>query len=193
MPAGVLLLVALLLAILLTKGSSPHSTPSRFDGAALPAGIQAPNFSLADQRGQSISLRSLRGQPVLIAFLYSTCGATCFVISQQIRGALDELSKPATVLFISANPAADTPARIRSFLSQASLAGRVLYLTGTTSQLKAVWHAYNITPASAGKQQFDKHASLLLLDSQGHERVLYGQEQLTPESLSHDIRLLQTP
>ena len=51
------------------------------------------------------------------------------MIAQQIRGALDELRRPVPVLLISADPAADTPARVRRFLPRVSLSGRVRYLT----------------------------------------------------------------
>ena len=80
--------------------SSPSGSPSAgspsasgFDGAALPAGVPAPGFTLTDQSGRAVSLAGYRGQVVLIAFLDSTCGPTCILIAQQIRGALDELSR----------------------------------------------------------------------------------------------------
>ena len=48
-----------------------------------------------------------------------------------------------------------------------------------------------VVPASAGRREFDKYASVLLIDPEGRERVLFEQEQLTPESLAHDIGKLQ--
>jgi protein SCO1/2 len=180
-----------------TSSSTPAAaqTPSvsGFDGAALPAGVPAPaNFTLRDLTGSgaSISLSSYRGQVTIVAFPYSTCGATCVVIAQQIRGALDELAQPVPVLLISADPSADTPARARSFLAHASLSGRASYLTGTRAQLRAVWHSFRVVPASAGRAAFDRSASVFVLDRSGHERVVYQLEQLTPEALSHDIRKL---
>jgi hypothetical protein len=47
-----------------------------------------------------------------------------------------------------------------------------------------------VTPA-AGRAAFERSASVLLIDGRGLERVIYQQEQLTPESLAHDIRSLQ--
>jgi protein SCO1 len=173
----------------------PAGAGSGFDGAALPPGTSAPDFTLTDQHGRAVSLADYRGRVVVLAFLYSTCGDTCIVIAQQVRGALDELtdagSRPPAVLVVSADPAADTPARVDAFLSQVSLAGRVEYLDGPSARLPAIWRAYRITPASSGARAFDRSASVLLLDGRGEERVLFQQEQLTPESLSHDIGKLQ--
>jgi protein SCO1/2 len=199
-------LVAALVAIAIVVlgnvgGSSPSrtapteaATDSGFDGAVLPPSPAAPLFTLSDQHGHRVSLGDLRGRVVVLTFLYSTCGSTCFVIAQQIRGALNELADeqvPApTVLIVSASPATDTPANVRRFLAETSLTGRVRYLTGSLSALRPIWRAYRITPASAGRAAFDESASLLLIDAVGRERVLYQLEALTPESLAHDVRRL---
>jgi protein SCO1 len=175
-----------------TSAVSPAaSSGSGFDGAALGNGIPARPFTLSDQYGRPVSLGDYRGQVVLLTFLYSTCGATCILIAQQIRGALDELAHPVPVLIVSADPAADTPAHIRSFLANVSLTGRAEYLTGPLSRLRPVWAAYGVKPASVGASRFDEYASVLLLDRAGEERVLFQTEQLSPESLAHDIRKLQ--
>jgi protein SCO1/2 len=205
-----LLVIAFAIAVLLDQPathaptdaptSSPTNAPSAsgFDGAALPANIRAHEFTLTSlsaptgqHAGEPVSLSAYRGQVVVLAFLYSTCGATCILIAQQIRGALDELSHPVPVLIVSADPAADTPAGVNRFLAQVSLTGRVHYLTGSRAQLRAVWHAYGAIPASAGRAAFADSASAFLIDPSGNERVLFPVEQLTPEGLAHDIRKLE--
>ena len=201
--AGTLAAAIAVVAILVgTSGSSSSRTStagaaSGFDGAALPPGVKAENFTLTDQNGRRVSLSDYRGQVVVVAFLYSTCGETCIVIAQQIRGALDDLddlderhSHPPAVLIVSADPATDTRAHVARFLSEVSLSGRVRFLTGAPSQLRQLWRSYDVTPASAGAAAFDRVASVLLIDARGNKRVLFESEQLTPESLSHDIGLL---
>jgi protein SCO1/2 len=161
-----------------------------FDGAAIPAGRPAAGFTLTDQNGSRVSLSSYRGRVTILAFPYSTCGAACILIAEQIRGALDELGRPVPVLMISSDPRADTPASVRRFLAQTSLTGRVRYLSGSTAQLQAVWHTFHVVPASAGRASFDSAASVILLDRHGRERVIFQLEQLTPEALAHDVRKL---
>jgi protein SCO1/2 len=191
-------LVVLIVAFALGKPSGGNSssvlTPSSgegFDGAAIPTGRQAPEFTLTDQYGHRVSLGALHGKVTVLSFLYSGCGAPCVVIAQQIRGALDELPEAVPVLIVSADPRVDTPANVRRFLSQVSLKGRVHYLSGSPAQLRAIWRAYKVVPASAGSRAFADYASVLLIDGKGDERVLFQSEQLTPEALSHDIRKLQ--
>jgi cytochrome oxidase Cu insertion factor (SCO1/SenC/PrrC family) len=175
-----------------TSGPSPASTTSSsgFDGAELPPGVLPPAFTLQDERGAPASLSSYPGQVIVVAFLSSDCGATCVVIAQQIRGALDELPQAVPVLVISADPQADTPAHVARFLAQTSLTGRVRWLSGTQAQLRRVWHAFRVLPASAGHAAFTRSTSVFVIDRDGHERVIFQLEQLTPEALSHDVRKL---
>ena len=167
---------------------------SGFDGAALPAGLPRPaDFRLTEVLGGArapVSLASYRGRVVIVAFVYSTCGAPCEVIAQQIRGALDELGEAPPVLLISGDPGVDTPTHVRRFLARASLVGRVRYLSGSLAQLRPVWRSFHIVPASAGRARFARSASVFLLDRVGRERVIFQLEQLTPEALSHDVRKL---
>jgi protein SCO1 len=161
-----------------------------FDGAALPAPPLAPDFTLTDQAGRRVSLRSYRGRAVVVTFLDSRCGA-CTLIAQQIRGALDELARPVPVLIVSVDPSADDAASVRGFLGAVSLLGRARYLTGPPAALPRVWHAYRITTPASGSGAFERAASVFLIDGHGRERVVYQQEQLTPEALAHDIGRLQ--
>ncbi len=171
--------------------ASGGKASSAFDGAPFPPGISAPGFTLGDQYGHTVSLGDYRGRVVVLSFLYATCGDTCIVIAQQIRGALNELEdehahEPAVVI-VSADPQADTPARIARFLAEVSLTGRVEYLTGPLPRLRSIWRAYGVRPASAGAGAFDEYAPVLLVDRSGEKRVLFESEELTPEALSHDI------
>jgi protein SCO1 len=176
--------------------SSASAGPApEFDGAPLPGTVRAPGFTLSDQSGRDVSLGEYRGRVVMLAFLYTTCGGECVLIADQIRGALDELAgeheRAPAVLIVSADPAADTPARVTRFLAQVSLTGRAEYLTGPLPQLQRIWRAYHVHPASAGSAAFAEYASVLLLDGGGAERVLFQSEQLTPEAIAHDVAKLE--
>jgi protein SCO1/2 len=173
-----------------SSAASGATGPGGFDGAALPAGVEAPAFALIDQHGRGVSLASYRGRVVVVSFVYTTC-ASCALVAQQIRGALDQLATPAPVLLVSAEPAADTPGNVARFLGRVSLSARAEYLSAPRARLQRVWRAYRITPPRAGRGAFERAASVLLIDRQGRERVVFGLEQLTPESLAHDIGKLR--
>ena len=194
---GLLGVFALVLA--LTSTGTRHGSvagggtdsASAFDGAALPLSRPPSGFTLSDQNGRTVSLSSLRGHPVVLAFLYPGCGASCVLIAQQIRGALGELKRPVAVVIVDAGAAPASRAARRSFLKEVSLSGRALYLTGSTGALGRIWRAYSVTPAGAGAAKFTVNAEVRLLDRAGRERVLFGLEQLSPEALAHDIGVLE--
>jgi|SRR5271166_1893303 len=174
-----------------TATATPSSN-QEFDGAPLPSAVSAPGFTLTDVHGERVSLSAYRGQVTVLSFLYSDCRA-CVLIAQQIRGALDELPHPPPVLLVSVAPALDTPARVQAFLARVSLSGRVRYLIGPPAALAATWRAYGVRTPAAGQAAFESAAPVLLIDRKGRERVIYEQEQLTPEALAHDIGRLQMP
>ncbi len=203
------LAIALLIAILLGGHSSQAPTQSgTLDGAAFPPGLRAHDFTLSNQHRQRVLLSDYRGQVVVLAFLFSDC-RTCVLVAQQVRGALDELDELDTaphtgeaetsrgsavpgvrIVFVSTNPHADTPTSVDRFLDETSLTGRIEYLTGTPAQLRPVWRAYGIASASRGRANAEAGITVLLIDRNGIERVGFGVEQITPEGLAHDIRLL---
>jgi protein SCO1 len=181
--------------------SSKAATSSGFDGAAYPLGIRAPGFRLEDQLRRRVSLSEFRGRVVVLAFLSTDCRA-CILAAQQVRGALDELAGAPTygrgtavpamqVLFVSTDPHVDTGANVKRFLAETALADRVLYLTGSRAQLGDVWRAYGVPPRSTGRATSEAATSVLLIGRTGDERDAFGLEQLTPEGLAHDVRLLR--
>jgi protein SCO1/2 len=175
------------------SGSAAHpAAGTGFAGAALPAGLPASDFTLEDQSGRRVSLAGYRGQVVILAFVSSTCGATCILIAQQIRGALDELPRPVPVLFVSVDPRADTAAHVRRFLGRVALTGRASYLSGPPAALRPIWRAYGVVPLTSNRAAFERAASVLLLDRNGRRRVVFGVEQLTPEGVAHDVRKLSS-
>jgi protein SCO1 len=206
------LVLALALVVLLGRPSSPapsapapaveHASSSGFDGALLPGHVSASDFTLTDQTGRRVSVARYRGRVVLLSFLSTACAPTCPLVAQQIRGALDELDPPRAparpgpadsvpVLIVSADPAADTPARVRRFLAAAALGGRVEYLTGPRAELRRVWRAYGVVPAQLADAGSAHPAEVLLIDRAGDERDLFQVEELTPEALAHDVRRLE--
>jgi protein SCO1/2 len=192
-----ILAITLVVAIVLGGGHGPSSgTPNanhngNFEGAAFPPGVRAHDFTLTNQRGQRVSLSAYRGKVVVLAFLFSSC-RTCVLVANQVRGALDEVEGAPGVatIFVSTDPHADTRASVSRFLSETSLSGHVEYLTGIPQELQPIWKAYAIPPVSAGKSASEEGSTVLLIDRNGAERVGFGLEQITPESLAHDIRLL---
>ena len=79
--------------------------------------------ALRDERGDPLRLADMRGKPVVVTFLYTTCKDTCPLTAQQIRIALDDLGHDVPVVAVSVDPANDTPRARAGVPAQAGPAG----------------------------------------------------------------------
>ena len=111
---GVLALGAVVLAASGGDDDEPVAALNEFAGATMPKDVRAPDFELRDEQGKPVSMRSLRGEPVVVTFLYSHCQDTCPITAQTIRGALDDLGHDVPAVAISVDPPNDTPASARA-------------------------------------------------------------------------------
>jgi protein SCO1/2 len=166
----------------------PTSGGSRFEGAVMPRGVRAPDFALQNQDGEPVSMRELRGRPVIVTFLYTTCEDTCPLQAQTIRGALDELGEDVPAIAVAVDPPRDTPERARAFLSEQRALGRIDFVLGSRAELRPLWKGFYVRPQSVTQEH---QARFTLVDKRGFQRVGYPGFEATPERLAHDIRLLE--
>jgi len=198
----VLLLVLLALlaaigAVLLTSVQSdsasngPIASSSKFDGPTMPPGTHATDFSLLDQNRRRVTLWQYRGHVVILTFIHSLCHDACPFMVEQIKGALNDLpdaGRGVPAIGISVDPAEDTRANRIKFLAKHEMGGRLAFLNGPLATMRKVWHGYAIQPVQG---PIDHSTFVILIDKRGVERVGFAADQLTPEGLAHDIRVLQ--
>lgn len=158
-----------------------------FEGAVIPPGLRAPDIRLDDENGDPVRMTDLRGEPVIVTFLYSNCDDSCPAQAQQVKGALNELGEDVPALAISVDPENDTSESARAFLSKQRMTGRMRFVLGSRGDLKRVWDGYAIEPQL---DDLDHTARIVLVDPKGVQRVGYPLGQVTPEGLAHDVRLL---
>jgi protein SCO1/2 len=164
---------------------------SVFDGGTMPAHLLARNFTLTDQYGRRVSLSADRGKVVVLTFIHSLCRDTCPFMVEQIKGALNDLpddGRNIPTIGVSVAPAEDTVHNRDAFLAKHEMTGRIQFVNGPLRELRQVWHAYAIQPVTP---KLDHSTFVLLIDKHGYERVGFPADQLTPEGLAHDIRVLE--
>jgi protein SCO1/2 len=188
--ALVMVAIAALAAVVLTAPHPPSPTTGglKFEGATLPKGVRAPEIGLLDQDGQKVSMSALRGEPVVVTFLYTHCQDTCPVEAQQVKGALDLLGHDVPAIAIAVVPPNDTAASARQFLNENRMTGRMDFALGTQAQLEPLWKAFAVRPQT---RQEEHQARVVLVDSKGFQRIGFPVAEVTPERLAHDLRLLE--
>ena len=192
-------LAALLTAIVVVvaTGRGGGATPpapalhSRFDGVTMPSGLRAYDFSLRGVDGRRVNLASERGHVVVLTFIHSLCHDTCPFMVEQIKGALNLLPDNGAgvpAIGVSADPGEDTVRNRKAFLAKHEMTDRLAFLNGPMPQMRAIWHHYAVLPVTP---KVDHSTFVILIDKRGYERIGDAPDQLTPESLAHDIRVLE--
>ena len=176
-------------ATLASRGSgSPTGLELSADGwagAIRPPGQPVPDFTLTDQDGKQVKSTDLKGQPIVYAFVYSTCEDVCPAQVQTIKGALDDLDREdVKVVGISVDPANDTRKRAASFLLKQGMTGRMEFLMGTREELAPVWEAFAIQPQ---QENLEHSAHTILADAGGRQRIGFPFDHMTQEALAHDL------
>jgi protein SCO1/2 len=195
--ALMLILLALVAAIVFVvvndrgPGGTGKAAQPEFDGGTMPAHLRAPDFTLTDQNGHRVSLAADRGKVVVLTFIHSLCHDTCPFMVEQIKGALNDLPHNGAnvpAIGVSAAQAEDTPKNRKAFLAKHEMTGRLEFVNGSLAQMRRIWREWHIQPVTP---KVDHSTFVLLIDKRGYERVGFPADQLTPEGLAHDIRVLE--
>jgi cytochrome oxidase Cu insertion factor (SCO1/SenC/PrrC family) len=152
-------------------------------GTTFPAGTRkAPDFSLVDQSGRPISMSSLRGRPVLIAFIDPVCRNLCPLEAKALNDAASALpaaSRP-TIVAVSVNPWNQTAADLKLDREKWHLVPEWRWALGTYAALSKVWSQYAIgvqvqakTLAGVTVHTVDHTEAAYVIDPSGYERALF--------------------
>ncbi|MDD9878677.1 MAG: SCO family protein [Magnetovibrio sp.] len=137
--------------------------------AAATSAIGGP-FQLTNHLGQAVTEKDFMGKHMLVFFGYTFCPDVCPTTLTDVSSALDILGDAAdkiTPVFISVDPARDTPEHLKEYATY--FHPRLVALTGTDAQIAAVAKAYRVYYAKA-KQDPGADADDYLMD---HSSVIY--------------------
>ena len=138
------LVAAVLIAALLTGCGAAAGEVETAKTPDMPITFGGP-FSLIDHDGRPRTDGDFRGLFMLIFFGYTQCPNICPNSLRTLADALDILgpaAKRLQPLFITVDPARDTPPRLKAFVAQ--FHPRLIGLTGSERQIRAVARAYRV-------------------------------------------------
>jgi cytochrome oxidase Cu insertion factor (SCO1/SenC/PrrC family)/thiol-disulfide isomerase/thioredoxin len=166
-------------AIVTGGSSSPGSRAALAANPELDPGTAlskpAPDFTLTDEFGRRVSLRSFRGKVVILAFNDSECTTVCPLTTQAMVDAkrfLGAAGSRVQLLGVDANPKATSVSDVRAYSRDHGMVYQWRFLTGTLAQLRRVWHAYGID-VQIQQGQIDHTPALYVIDPAGRLRRLY--------------------
>ena len=183
---------ALLIGLSLIVGACTTQA-ARLSGTELGA-RDAPDFTLSDGvTGDSVTLSSLRGSVVAMAFLYTRCPDVCPLTAAKFRAAQTQLGSDASrvrFIAVSVDPEGDTPAAVKAFSTAHALSENWRYLIGPRAALAAVWSAYGVGAFAAPTgTNVDHNDAIYVIDAKGREREVVHSDIALKELIA-DLRLL---
>ncbi len=113
---------------------------------AAPSLIGGP-FQMSDQNGRRVDQRLLLGKWSAVYFGYTFCPDACPTTLTALGRAQVALGRRAArfqVVFVTVDPARDTPSQLKSYLSSPAFPKGTIGLTGTPAQTAAMAKAYRV-------------------------------------------------
>jgi len=156
------------------------------------------DFHLTDDQGKPVSGKDYRGKVVLLYFGYTHCPDVCPLTLAQLHVVMQRLGPLADnvrILFVSVDPARDTPDVMHAYVN--AFDPRAIGLTGSPSDIEALSKRYRSAftrepDKGDGNYEVSHSSAIYVFDQEGKARLLSTPNN--PQSdMVHDLHLLIEP
>lgn len=186
------------LLLLLSIAGCGHQAASQPWGLTNITGHMPPlQFTLTRDDGQTVNQSAYLGKVTLLYFGYTHCPDVCPLTLADLSKALKQLGPRADqvrVLFVSVDPARDTPAVLKTYVT--AFSPWIVGLTGSQAQLTALTKRYRVAyrlgqPDASGNYVVYHSAAVFIFDKRGQVRLVASYTD-KPNVIANDLkRLLQ--
>jgi len=198
-------LVAAAAACLLTLTACGQEPPADENGSTLASSLNGTDHApyqlsattLTDTDGEAYTLAEDATKPLTLVFFgYTNCPTECPIVMNTLASAMVQLSpeerEQVDVVFVTSDPARDTPTVLRSYLDRYD--PEFIGLTGDLADILQLAESMRMFVADAealdsGGYDLNSHATYVSAVEQEGATVLWNMET-TPQQLVDDIRTL---
>jgi protein SCO1/2 len=182
---------AILFVVALPLSARAELGKARSQAAVSPAdGL--PKVSLTDQKGRAIALSSLKGKPVLVAFIHTSCQGPCEMITAEMKSVARSLGpkfkSEVTMVSITTEPKEDGSRELLAYAKRQGVdADGWVFLTGAPAQIHRLLALYGVT--AADDDDSPTHVlELFLLGADGAGVRRYDGAATPAKTIASDIR-----
>ncbi|MGN6319912.1 SCO family protein [Trinickia sp.] len=152
-------------------------------------------FTLTEDNGQTVTASKFQGNTTLVYFGYTHCPDVCPETMARLMQVLEKLppadAKAVRILFISVDPARDTPQALHAYVT-AFDAQHIRGLTGTNAQVESLAKRYRVAYQMEkrdpnGSYEVTHSSAVYIFDREGRARLL-ATSSATPDAIAHDLR-----
>jgi protein SCO1/2 len=176
-----------------TAAAVPQVASPPYRLTVWPPRAQSPDFKLVDARGRARTLADYRGRVVVLFFGFVHCPDVCPAELYRLSAAMKQLGPLADrvqVLFVTLDPARDTPKLLNDYVK--AFDARFVGLTGTAPQIDAAAKQFFVEFARVGTgadYTLDHSTATFLLDANGRLRLV-GAMNTSIDNYAHDLAAL---
>lgn len=153
------------------------------------------SFKLTDDSGKTVTAADYRGKVTLLYFGYTHCPDVCPLTLAHLHAVMEKLGKQSDdvrILFVSVDPARDTPAVLHDYVR--AFDSHAVGLTGPAATVESLVKRYRASfsrePDKDDSGYEVSHSSAIyVFDRQGKARLLATPSDTQPE-IVHDLHLL---
>jgi protein SCO1/2 len=151
-----------------------------------------PALPLLNQNGKSILLSSVKGKPVLLGFIHTSCKGVCEMMTAKMRRVAQSLgaqfNASVTMVSISTDPDDDRPAQLLKYAkAQGVDTDGYLFLTGAHPQIDRLLKLYDVP--DEGPDEATVHVlDLFLVAPDGFTMHKYNGMAVSADTLASAIK-----
>lgn len=160
--------------------------------AELPRIGPAPSFRLTTQDNQSLAWADLRGKPVVLTFIFTTCRSACPVLTAKLVDIQRRLSSEQKgiprFVAVSVEPEHDTPEVLKAYANNFGADLRAWsFLTGSPAAIAELARRYAVYVKRQADESIDHTFLTSLIDRDGIIRVQYQGAQFDHDEFLADL------
>ena len=155
-------------------------TSHKIKGVTIPDTLyhSLPAFTLTDQDGQTVSLKTLSEKILIVNFFYTRCPNICGVVNNNISGLIDEYSRNKMVQFvtITVDPEHDSVPVIKAYANKYKAnPSKWMFLTGDTATIYSLSrNGFLVNALQEGSADFIYSDKIILVDKKKQLRGYYS-------------------
>jgi protein SCO1/2 len=161
-----------------------------------------PAFSLTNRDGRTVRLQDLHGKPWIADFIFTTCPASCPMMTARMAKLDRELPEDLDVRLVSfsVDPEHDTPQVLQRYARSYQAPDRWLFLTGSKDEMyRLSRQGFKLgvdipqpTPGAPAPEPILHSTRFVLVDGQGRIRGYYdGFDEESMKKLVRDLEAVE--
>ncbi len=157
------------------------------------------SFSLTGGDGRPVDAAAFKGHVALVYFGYTHCPDVCpetMARLMEVLGKLGPQARDVRILFVSVDPARDTPQAMQSYVA-AFDAEHARGLTGSGRAIESLAKRYRVAYQMeqrdpSGGYEVTHSSAVYIFDAHGRARLL-ATDRDTPDAIATDVRRIIDP